>query len=102
MTRLAELFDSLDWTKLGPAQDLLAAQPGAEDVERWIAVARSSDEAVAYLPRGGIVEFREFEAPPRAVWRSPRTGETFPASKASNGLRFEAPSDLDWLLILRR
>ncbi len=106
MAHLAALFGSLDWPRLTPAPELLAAQPGEEDVRRTIAAARTpeGDLALIYLPEGGEVRLRPglLRAGLGAAWFDPRTGERLAAAQAADGLRFVAPGSEDWLLVLKR
>lgn len=105
MAHVAALFGSLDWTRLVPAPELLARQPGEEDVQRTIAAARTAegDLAVLYLPVGGEVSLRPglLRAGLDASWFDPRTGERRPAEQAAEGGRFVAPGTEDWLLVLQ-
>jgi hypothetical protein len=96
MGRLNTLIRSLPWTKLLPAQDALAAQPGATDPRRFIAVAKGGDALVAYLPVGGTVQFKAeaVKGLTRARWFDPRTGLWQSAAS------YQAPDDKDWVLVL--
>ena len=43
MKHLVDCFDSIDWWRLRPEQDLLVEQPGAEDPNLWVAAPRAED-----------------------------------------------------------
>jgi hypothetical protein len=79
MGHVRKLFESLPWTELRPAQELLAEQPGTADPEKFVAVAATPDRkvVVAYYPAGARAGFD----PPLTTstpvqWFDPRTGET--------------------------
>lgn len=109
MAILRRFFDSLPapWWTLRPAPDLLTEQPGDGDPERFVAVARTADGALAvcYLPRGGDVGIRI--TPPAgagavlARWFDPRAGAWTDAGTVAPGSHgFTAPAGGDWLLCL--
>ncbi len=105
MKRLAELFTSLPWWTLRPAQEILAAQPSSDDPARFVAAARSEDGSVAvlYLPVGGEITLAPGVAAEKthAQWFDPRTGQRKEASPTDSN-RFAAPDTQDWVLLLRR
>jgi hypothetical protein len=112
MTILRDLFESLDWTGLRPAQEVLASQPGERDPNLFVAAAASADRSltVIYLPagRGGEgsvreVSLREGTVPPGAAasWFDPRTG-TRSSAAASEGARFTSPGEGDWVLLIEK
>jgi len=100
MSHLADLFTSLKWWQLRPAQALLAEQPGGSDPARFVAVGASSEAAVLYLPVGGTVRLAAGrpEAKWPAQWFDPRTGKRQPASSTQG--TFQAPDAQDWVLVL--
>jgi hypothetical protein len=104
MKHMAELFTSLPWWRLRPAQDLLAKQPGGDDPARHVAAARTEkgDAAVVYLPAGGEValDVKGLARGFRAEWFDPRTGRRTPARAIGPG-QFAAPDQQDWVLVLR-
>ena len=57
VTILKDFFEKLPWTDLRPAPELLANQPGVEDLKAWQAVAATEDRRciVVYAPTGGPV-----------------------------------------------
>jgi hypothetical protein len=100
---LAEFMESIPWTELRPAQDLLTNQPGADDVLKWVGVARAaSGEVVAYSAAGEPIALKQeaVQGQSAAAWVSPRTGERIPAEVPSNG-EFTPPSRTDWTLLLK-
>ncbi len=106
MQRMAELFTSLPWWTLRPADDLVAVQPGETSAAEFIAAARSSksDMALFYLPVGGelpLVKSPKELVLSKASWFNPRTGQSQPAP-AENQTRFQAPDSQDWVLLLSR
>jgi hypothetical protein len=106
VTHLVKAFGAIDWWRLLPAQELLAAQPGDADKQRFIAAARADgdDLAVFYTPHGDPVMLRKDVLRPglSAGWHDPRTGAHSVATPTDAGeaLRFQPPGEGDWLLIL--
>ncbi|HEX5499636.1 MAG TPA: putative collagen-binding domain-containing protein, partial [Thermomicrobiales bacterium] len=90
------------------AQDLLAAQPGADDARRFIAAARteSGDWTVVYTPVGGTIRLNSGVCDGvSARWFDPRDGHWLPAqgsAERDGGMSFATPDDGDWALDLRR
>lgn len=100
---LASLFQSIRWSTLRPAPHLLRRQPGDTDLARFVCAAADDDRklAIAYLPRGGRVEFDPPEIDRMLPhWFDPRTGERHQTS-GSDG-QFTAPTEDDWLLVLQK
>ncbi|MDX1945658.1 MAG: DUF4038 domain-containing protein [Pirellulaceae bacterium] len=104
MTHLADLFTSLRWPELRPAQVWLADQPGGSDASRFVALCRTPDgrQGVAYLPVGGAIRLQQgaLAAGAKAEWIDPRTGKSQPATSDKPG-EFSAPDERDWLLAWR-
>ena len=112
LAHMAEFFAGFEWWKLRPAQDLLRTQPGEDNLERWVAAARTDDgkEIVIYTGGGDPIELDPNLAggiKPGSAWVSPRSGEqlrvTPPSAPggASAVVRFVPPNDKDWVLWLR-
>jgi hypothetical protein len=104
MGRLYEAFASVDWWRLRPAQDALAAQPGDDDAEKFIAAAKTDDgqTLVVYTPSGGAVSLAAGAIPPaaKARWFDPRTGAWSDAASADgDGVTVQTPSEGDYLLV---
>jgi hypothetical protein len=108
MTITRRFFASGEWWKLRPAQDLLADQPGVDDVRRFVTAAHtaSGDWTVIYLPLGGPLRLNPGVAnDASARWFDPRDGRWLAARyvEASDGQQtFVAPDGRDWVLDLRR
>lgn len=98
MQRLKTFMTELPWASLLPAQELLAEQPGDKDAQQFIAVARTDDTIVAYLPAGGRVRFKSVEGFRRARWYDPRSGAW--SGAALQSAAFDAPGAGDWVLVL--
>ena len=103
MTVLRRLLDPLPWWRLRPAPELLTQQPGEDEPERFVAVARTEggELAIAYLPQGGAIGLRttSLPHPGAARWFDPRTGEWTDAGNIPEvTATFTAPGGGDWLL----
>jgi len=102
---MADMFRSLDWWKLRPAQALLAGQFDANDPAKFVAVAGSepAQTVVAYLPVGSEILFtaESFAAKLNYEWFDPRTGTWSRAEPLGQGL-FRAPTTEDWVLVAGR
>jgi hypothetical protein len=106
MAHVASLFTSIDFWRLRPTPDVLAEQPGKEAAARFIAAAGSDrrDLLVVYTPEVRTIAIKSEELPRgRATWHNPRTGELTSARGLRDGavVRFEAPSDGDWVLVVK-
>ena len=108
MTIARNYFESGDWWRLRPAQDLLVEQPGADDSRHFVAAGRTEDGdwTVVYFPVG-----QEIRLQPGAVdgtsarWFDPRNGHWSPAQATAGPdgqSSFVAPDERDWVLDLRR
>lgn len=105
MTLLRTFFESGPWPQLRPAQQLLRAQPGGDDPQRFIAVAQTAggDWTVAYLPAGGRVALQLDAAGQTAEWVNPRDGARQPAMLVDGEPgAYAAPDDQDWVLSIRQ
>lgn len=105
MRHVADLFSSIAFWRLRPAQEALLNQPGVRDVDRFIAVAATPDRdlLVAYTPQSTTLAFHTDELPRGvATWINPGSGDRTPASAvdATTIQRFEPPGDGDWVLIV--
>ena len=106
MRHLMDAFASIDWWLLRPAPELLAEQPGEEDVHDHILISKSeaSDLAVAYTPQGKPVKVKMTDLKPglRALWYNPRDGEPAAAeADEQEGVRvYSPPGEGDWLLVM--
>jgi hypothetical protein len=110
VAHLAEVFTSLDWWRLRPAQEILAEQPGDIDPAHWIMAARSEegDLIVVYVPAGSasgiVINAGVLDAAAECRWFDPLLGGTTPAAaRAESGtVHFEPPSEGDWVLVCRQ
>lgn len=106
MRHLKDLFASLKWWTLRPAQHLLAEQPGQENATRFIAIAAAEDSswALAYIPEGGTIQLltETLKKPLRARWFNPRTGiwSGAPVELTTLTATVKAPDAGDWVLWL--
>jgi hypothetical protein len=107
LTHLRSLFDSVEWWRLCPAPNLIAASGETLPREQFVVAACSeaADLAIVYIPAEGQVSLNLEGMQPdlRAVWMNPRTGQRHNAAANSiNGsqLSFVTPEPGDWVLIL--
>lgn len=104
MRYISELFESVAWWKLRPAQDILAVQPGENGRYRYITAARSDEVTLIYLPQNEEVVVHADAFPPdvSSVWFDPRSGQRQGAQLKHEGTsyRFIPPSPGDWVLLL--
>jgi hypothetical protein len=99
MKHVRAVFESVPWTRLRPAQDLIAQTDGKDDPAKFVAVAATPDRKVivAYFPAGAKVAFvPAFRGPEQFTWFDPRTGE----KKIGGGMN--PPDDRDWVLVIRQ
>ncbi len=107
MTVLRRYFESGEWWRLRPAQEILRTQPGTADVLRFLTAARTDDGAwtIVYAPLGGSIELARDEVGGRNTrWFNPRTGSWQAAvagEATSDRATFVAPDGNDWILDLR-
>ena len=105
MQHLRDFLAAIEWWRLEPAPELIRNQPA--DVTRRMALAKTSDLAVAYLPDNSAIEIdlSSFKSPLTARWFDPVKGRyTSIAGPVKNGgLRsFAPPGKGDWVLLLQR
>ncbi len=106
MTVMRRFLDELPWWRLRPAPELLARQPGEDEIEAFVAAAATDggDLAVLYLPRGGAVSVRTetLKSPAVARWFDPRSGRWQGSCDVTqNPEDVAAPDEDDWLLVIR-
>lgn len=101
VARIAALFNSIDWWRLRPAQELLRAKADQHDPHRFISVAASGEKdlLMAYLPCGGEISLAAKDLEFR--WFDPRTGIYQKAVASSYGT-YQAPDEQDWVLFSGR
>lgn len=102
MGYLAQLFTSLDWWKLRPANDVVKSPNGKQRPAEHISAARSDngDLFVAYLPVGGevVLDTSKIARVKNFFWFDPRTGKRNAADAKRPG-QFQAPDQQDWVLV---
>ena len=100
VAHIAALFGSLDWPRLVPAPEIVAVQPGEQDVQRFIAAAKTPDGdlAVVYVPEDRCLALRLGALQPglSAQWFDPTTGARHAASLEAT---METPGPGDWVLV---
>lgn len=101
MKHVRDLFESVEWTKLRPAPNLLSTQPGDEAPSKFVASAATPDDKIMvfYTPVGGTIPVKAFQQTREATieWFNPRTGEKTPGDD-----KFITPDAQDWVLVIRR
>lgn len=101
-----ELFQSLKWWELRPAQELILAQPGETDKRYFITASRSEagDLAVIYTPEEQAItlSLNSMRTDVTMHWFDPRTGNWMPTSPLATAPDhcFKPPAVGDWLLVL--
>jgi len=99
MKHVRAVFESVKWTELRPAPDLVQ-QPDAKDPAKFIACAATPDhsQVVIYMPVGGKIDVAVAQDKPRPIeWINPRTGEV---TKGRN-ISPKAPDENDWILVVK-
>lgn len=107
IAHVSACFNAIEWWRLRPAPELLAAQPGDFIPSRFIAAARSEhgDLALIYIPEERAIALYREQLQPEvtATWFNPRTGEYTAATIESDQqlFHFQTPAEGDWVLLLR-
>jgi hypothetical protein len=103
MQRMAELFSSIDWWRLRPAPELLAAPPGEAEMRLFISVAATEglEVIVIYMPSKASLTLRpQLLSGHRGEWIDPSGGQ--PGRIIANvQSEMTPPGDGDWILLLR-
>lgn len=107
MAHVASLFTSIDFWRLRPAPEVLASQAAPDVPSQFIAAAMSEsrDLLVAYTPAQRSIELHADRVPQgQPNWHNPRTGARTKANpiRANAVVRFETPSEGDWVLLIKR
>jgi hypothetical protein len=96
MKIMRDIFDTIVWTTLTPAQELLNEQPGDSNPISFVAVAQNKNNIIMiYSPCGGTVSIKcngQFKI------INPKTGETVEVQDCNNSIIFP-DSKQDWLAI---
>ena len=101
MGYVRRFFESLPWTELRPAQDLVGQDTGKNDPTKFVSCARTGDGSlvVYYFPAGARGSVRlHIDDPHKVKWFNPRTGKW--NDKKPRGL-FVPPDDEDWLMVVK-
>jgi hypothetical protein len=107
MTYLAQSMESVDFWRLRPQPECIAARPREASARRFIAAAGMETKALAlvYLPEDLWVDafLRALPPSPLISWLNRRTGETNPAMAvvSENACQSPTPNPGDWLLLMR-
>jgi hypothetical protein len=99
MSVMRDLMERLDWTQLAPCPEVLAQQPGDDNIQCFIAAAKTPEgRMVVYAPCGGTVTFTVDAPIPQPVnVVDPRSGEVHPA-QVKQGV-ISLPDQRDWLAV---
>lgn len=107
IAHLGALLKSIEWWRLNPCQEMLAAQPGIESPLKFIAAACSPerDLALLYAPFGGSVVLRPgfFPEDVEGICIDPATGvELWAMVLKGTGLVLDCGDQGDRVLIIRK
>ena len=105
MSILGQFFAKIPWWQLRPAQQILVAQPGAENPQHFVAAAQTADQklTVIYLPRGvpATVVTEKLGEATNASWFNPRAGEWTKLHLTTMAEQtLVPPDDEDWLIVI--
>lgn len=104
---LDDIFKPLEFSRLRPAPEVLANQPGRQSPRRHIAVVgtEAGDLILVYVPVDRRVELVAKAVPraPKATWHNPRTGESTAANLPAAGgtILATTPAPGDWVLVVQ-
>jgi hypothetical protein len=104
---LDDIFKPLEFSRLRPAPEVLANQPGRQSPRRHIAVlgTEAGDLLLVYVPVDRRVELVATVLPhaPKATWHNPRTGESTAANLLATGgtILATTPAPGDWVLVVQ-
>ena len=107
VAHITSAFESVDFHSLRPDPNVLIDQPGDNSIASYVASSSSADGnlVVVYTPVEARLKINveKLPSPLIAAWINPRTGERKDVLAVLRGSALEcpAPSDGDWLLILR-
>jgi hypothetical protein len=102
LSHLIVFFSSIEWWKLRPAQECLAAQPGDTDKRQYVTAATNESVTVIYLPQNDHVVLNTSSQ--QASWFDPRTGTSHAThgKQVEKGIQFDVPSEGDWILLFKK
>jgi len=99
MTQVRNLFESLPWTELRPAPELVHDQPGVADPKKFVASAATLDRktTVFYFPPETVQALVPNLGPNDSFfWFDPRTGQR------QTDIGFRPEPKEDWVLVMQR
>ena len=105
---LVDFFTSLPWWTLEPAPQLLAEQPGEQDVHRHVlaSAAAGGELAVFYTPVAQPIHLNVAQLQPglNATWCNPATGtrHTTQVTQVDGSSLTPPAGGADWLLVLQK
>jgi hypothetical protein len=108
VAHLYEVFNSLEWWRLRPAQELLITQPGSEVSEHYVVAARSDegDIALVYAPENTEITLNlaALPQPLQMTWFEPRSSKQLAANGSGSitAMTLTVPEGEDWLLVVRK
>jgi hypothetical protein len=109
MGHVRKLFESLPWTELRPAPDLVTQVTGKDDPARYVACAATPDRKVVvlYFPAGAKIAHApaiRVTGEDSLTWFDPRTGAFRKPGevKAAGRGALDPPTDEDWVLVVRQ
>lgn len=92
------LFESVEWTKLRPAPELITEQSKAPADFIACAATKDRSQVVIYVPyKAKLTLSADIDASRPAVWFNPRTGERVKGKVAKP----TPPDTNDWLLVIK-
>ncbi len=98
MKHVRDLMESIKWTELRPAQQLIGEQ--SRDASQFIACAATPDSStiVVYIPAGAKLQLViDSDKPRAATWFNPRTG----GRTKTNISKLTPPEAGDWVLVVQ-
>src|SRR5690606_7805539 len=107
---MKSFFESLDWQKIVPKQNIIINEPNGSGKELTAAVASDRSFLLAYTPYGSnfTLDLKELSGKEITIsWFNPRIGETVTAGskEKTDSMDFDPPSDEkrgnDWVLVVR-
>ena len=99
MKIMRTFFDRVPWQTLRPAPELLAEQPGSDDIQKFVAVSQTQDKkfTVVYVPSAMTIKLKQTAG--KAEWFDPTNGTWKQGGWTTPGRN--SAGDEDWLLLLR-
>jgi hypothetical protein len=107
ISRISDLFNSMEFWRLRPAPNFVSTQPGELSPSHYIAAAGSEakDIAIIYVPEDRSLDASLESLPfsPQVEWINPRSGERGSAVGVvgQQSCQFPTPEAGDWLLLMK-